>query len=90
VIVDALDEGRLLSTEKRFESFLEGTGGLLNEDRTTTDRPKLIVPGQLQVRLTCAAPAALLPRRIDGHFALIHRPTVARDGDRLRAPAVAR
>ena len=49
-----------------------------------------VVPGQPQVRLTCAAPAALLPRRIDGHFALIHRPTVARDADRLRTPAVAR
>jgi hypothetical protein len=29
VIIDALDEGRLLSNEKRFQSFLEGTGGLL-------------------------------------------------------------
>jgi len=34
--------------------------------------------------------AALLPYQIDGHFALIHRPTVARDADRLRTPAVAR
>jgi hypothetical protein len=46
IIVDALDEGRLLSGEQGFESFLETTGELLNEDRSTPNRPKLIFLGR--------------------------------------------
>lgn len=48
IIIDALDEGRLLSGETGFESFLETTGELLLEDRGVTDRPKLIVFGRFE------------------------------------------
>ena len=46
VIIDALDEGRLLSGEQGLESFLETTGEFLNEDRKVNDRPKLIFFGR--------------------------------------------
>jgi hypothetical protein len=46
IIIDALDEGRLLSGEKGFESFLETTGEFLNEDRSVTNRPKIIFFGR--------------------------------------------
>lgn len=46
VIVDALDEGRLLSGEQSFEGFLETTGELLARDRAVSDRPKLILFGR--------------------------------------------
>src|SRR5260370_1799142 len=48
IIVDALDEGRLLSGEQGFESFLETTGELLNENRTVSNRPKLIFFGRYE------------------------------------------
>jgi hypothetical protein len=46
LIVDALDEGRLLSGEQGFEGFLETTVELLLSDRTVTGRPKLIFLGR--------------------------------------------
>jgi hypothetical protein len=46
IIVDAIDEGRLLSGEQGLESFLETTGEFLNEDRSITNRPKIIFFGR--------------------------------------------
>ncbi len=46
VVVDALDEGRILSGEQNFESFLETTWDLLRQDRSTRDRPKLVLLGR--------------------------------------------
>src|ERR1043166_5340007 len=46
IVIDALDEGRLLSGEQGFESFLETTGELLSENRNTPHRPKLILLGR--------------------------------------------
>jgi hypothetical protein len=46
IIVDALDEGRLLSGEQGFESFLETVGELLGENRSVLNRPKLILLGR--------------------------------------------
>ena len=46
IIIDALDEGRLLSGEQGLESFLETTGEFLNEDRSCTNRAKLIFLGR--------------------------------------------
>ena len=43
VIVDALDEGRLLSNETGIESFLVSTAKLLLSNRSVTFRPKLVV-----------------------------------------------
>ncbi len=48
IIVDALDEGRLLSGENGFESFLQTAGELLLEDRSVTDKPKLILFGRYE------------------------------------------
>ncbi|MGH9809245.1 MAG: hypothetical protein ACRD9W_18665 [Terriglobia bacterium] len=42
VIIDALDEGRLLSGEKDIERFLVTTAELLLSDRSATSRPKLV------------------------------------------------
>ncbi len=42
VIIDALDEGRLLSNEKGIESFLVTTAELLLSNRSVTSRPKLV------------------------------------------------
>jgi hypothetical protein len=42
VIVDALDEGRLLSNETGIESFLATTAELLRSNRSVTSRPKLV------------------------------------------------
>lgn len=46
VIIDALDEGRLLSGEQHFDSFVETTGELLLQNRRITDRPKIILFGR--------------------------------------------
>lgn len=46
LIVDALDEGRLLSGEQSFERFLETTGELLMESRMVTSRPKVVFLGR--------------------------------------------
>lgn len=46
LIVDALDEGRLLSEERNFEEFIASTGELLQRNRTVIDRPKLIFFGR--------------------------------------------
>lgn len=46
IIVDAIDEGRLLSGERGLESFLETTGEFLNEDRKTIDCPKILFFGR--------------------------------------------
>ncbi|MCW5893308.1 MAG: hypothetical protein KIT14_22565 [bacterium] len=46
VIVDALDEGRLLSGETGFESFLSTAGEFLLSDRRVVNRPKLIFLGR--------------------------------------------
>lgn len=48
VIVDALDEGRLLSGEQSFEKFLETTGELLDSARKVTRKPKLIFLGRTE------------------------------------------
>ena len=42
VIVDALDEGRLLSDESGIENFLVSTAELLRSNRSVTSRPKLV------------------------------------------------
>lgn len=42
VIVDALDEGRLLSNETGIEQFLVSTAELLRSNRSVTSRPKLV------------------------------------------------
>jgi hypothetical protein len=42
VIIDALDEGRLLSSETGIESFLVSTAELLLSNRSVTSRPKLV------------------------------------------------
>lgn len=46
IIIDALDEGRLLSGETGFESFLQTTGEFLLQDRSVTTSPKLIFFGR--------------------------------------------
>ena len=46
IIVDALDEGRLLSGETGFESFLESAGKFLLENREVRNRPKLVLLGR--------------------------------------------
>lgn len=46
LIVDALDEGRLLSGEEGFERFLETTGELLLDSRQQIARPKLLFFGR--------------------------------------------
>lgn len=46
VIIDALDEGRILSGERAFEAFLESTVAFLHSNRTLTNRPKLILLGR--------------------------------------------
>ena len=46
IIIDALDEGRLLSSETGFEHFLQTTGELLLQDRSVTTHPKLIIFGR--------------------------------------------
>jgi hypothetical protein len=48
VVIDALDEGRLLSGEAGFESFLQTTAEFLMEDRAVTDKPKLIFLGRYE------------------------------------------
>ena len=42
VIIDALDEGRLLSNETGIECFLATTAELLLSNRSVTSRPKLV------------------------------------------------
>lgn len=46
VVVDALDEGRLLSGDTSFEKFLETSWELLLKDRAVPDRPKIILFGR--------------------------------------------
>lgn len=46
IVVDALDEGRLLSTDTGFDSFILTIGELLARDRTVTTRPKLVLLGR--------------------------------------------
>lgn len=46
IIIDALDEGRLLSGEQGFERFLETTGELLLRDRSVMNRPKIVLFGR--------------------------------------------
>ncbi len=48
IIVDGLDEGRLLSGESGFESFLETTAEFLNENRKVVNRPKLVFFGRYE------------------------------------------
>lgn len=45
VVVDALDEGRLLQ-EPPFTAFLETAINLIQQDRTVTNRPKLVMIGR--------------------------------------------
>ena len=46
VIVDSLDEGRLLSGESSLEAFLFSLIDFMQQDRSITDRPKLIFFGR--------------------------------------------
>ena len=46
LIVDALDEGRMLSGDQGFEQFLVTTAELLNEARSEMSRPKLVFMGR--------------------------------------------
>ncbi len=46
LVIDALDEGRLLSGEQSFERFLETTGELLQQSRGHTTKPKLVFFGR--------------------------------------------
>lgn len=46
LIIDALDEGRVRSGENGFISFLETSAATVAEDRSATDRPKLILFGR--------------------------------------------
>lgn len=46
IVVDALDEGRLLSDDRNFEGFLETVWELIASDRTVADRPKVIMLGR--------------------------------------------
>jgi hypothetical protein len=46
LIIDALDEGRLLSREQAFEGFLQTTGELLMRDRSVKSVPKLVFFGR--------------------------------------------
>jgi len=46
VVIDALDEGRLLSGENNFQEFLESTWDLLSRDRSSDHRPKLLLFGR--------------------------------------------
>jgi hypothetical protein len=46
IIVDALDEGRLLSNENGFWSFLETSAETVLESRSVTDKPKLVLLGR--------------------------------------------
>lgn len=48
VIIDGLDEGRLLSEEKSFEDFLKTTWDLLLTDRSRIDQPKLVMIGRVE------------------------------------------
>ncbi len=48
VIVDALDEGRLLSNEAGIEQFLGSSAELLQSDRRVTSRPKLVMLGRFE------------------------------------------
>jgi hypothetical protein len=48
VIVDALDEGRLLSNEIGIEQFLGSSVELLRRDRRVTSRPKLVLLGRFE------------------------------------------
>jgi hypothetical protein len=46
IVVDALDEGRLLSGENSLEAFLESTIKFIQQNRAVTNRPKLILLGR--------------------------------------------
>lgn len=46
IIVDALDEGRLRSSENGFISFLDSSADTILESRQVKDRPKLILLGR--------------------------------------------
>ncbi|GEC17356.1 hypothetical protein NWI01_32480 [Nitrobacter winogradskyi] len=48
IIVDALDEGRLLSNEAGIEQFLGSSAELLQSDRRVTSRPKLVMLGRFE------------------------------------------
>ena len=46
VIVDALDEGQMVSGQTAFEAFLESTAELVLENRAIKDRPKIVFFGR--------------------------------------------
>ena len=46
IVVDALDEGRILSGENSLEAFLASAMNFLQSNRSTTDRPKLVFFGR--------------------------------------------
>lgn len=48
IIVDALDEGRLLSNETGIEQFLGSSAELLQSDRRVTSKPKLVMLGRFE------------------------------------------
>lgn len=46
IVIDAIDEGKLLSGEGNIESFLESAGAFILSDRSVTNAPKLIIFGR--------------------------------------------
>ncbi len=46
IVIDALDEGRLLSGETGFESFITTAAEFILSNRSATDRPKLVIFGR--------------------------------------------
>ena len=48
IFVDGLDEGRLLSGETGFESFLQTTAELLLQNRNVKDRAKMVIFGRFE------------------------------------------
>jgi hypothetical protein len=48
IIIDAMDEGRLLSGDTGIESFLETTAQFLESDRSVTSKAKLIIFGRFE------------------------------------------
>ena len=46
VIIDALDEGQMISGQKSFEGFLDSTAKLILGDRAVRDKPKVVFFGR--------------------------------------------
>lgn len=68
IILDALDEGRLLTGEKGFEQFILTTAELVNRDRSTTNRPKLLLFGRSGSSADAAFIMSLMREGLIGEF----------------------